>query len=135
MCAVYPSRFAVTPALGNLLPMSDESLEGVARGASSILEVVQEFERAGYGGQFAARADGEIECFTCHERMAASEVDSRQLRRLEGASDPDDMLALAALVCSKCGTRGTLVLNYGPTATAEDADVLRQLEPPPPPPA
>jgi hypothetical protein len=115
--------------------MSEESLEGVARGASSILEVVQEFERANYGGQFAARAGGEIECFTCHERMGAGEAESRQLRRLEGASDPDDMLAVAALVCARCGTRGTLILNYGPTATAEDADVLQQLEQPPPPPA
>ena len=115
--------------------MTDESLEGVARGASSILEVVQEFERAGYGGQFAARAGGEIECFTCHERMAAGEAEAGQLRRLEGASDPDDMLALAALSCSKCGTRGTLILNYGPAASPEDAAVLQQLEQPPPPPA
>jgi hypothetical protein len=115
--------------------MTDESLEGVARGASSILDVVQEFERAGYGGQFAARAGGEIECFTCKERTAAGDAETQQLRRLEGASDPDDMLALAALVCPKCGTRGTLILNFGPAASAEDADVLLQLEPPPPPPA
>ena len=115
--------------------MSDESLEGVARGASSILEVVQEFERAGYGGQFAARTNGEIECFTCHQLMAAQAADTRQLRRLEGASDPDDMLALAALVCANCGTQGALILNYGPAATPEDADVLQQLEQPPPPPA
>jgi hypothetical protein len=115
--------------------MSDESLEGVARGASSILEVVQEFERAGYGGQFAARANGEIECFTCHQLMPAQGADTRQLRRLEGASDPDDMLALVALVCANCGTQGSLILNYGPAATAEDAGVLQQLEQPPPPPA
>ena len=58
-----------------------------------------------------------------------------QLRRLEGASDPDDMLVLAAVVCPQCSTRGFLVLNYGPSASAEDAAILGQLEQPAPPPA
>ena len=43
-----------------------------------------------------------------------------ELRRLEGASDPDDMLAVVAVECANCGLRGSLVLNYGPTATEDD---------------
>jgi hypothetical protein len=110
-----------------------EGLEGVARDASTIINVLHSFEREGFTGQFAARADGVVECLTCKESSPASASDARALRRLEGASDPDDMLAVAALVCPRCGARGTLLLNYGPLAPAEDADVLRALQQPPPP--
>ena len=32
------------------------------------------------------------------------------------------------LVCPACGTRGTVVLGYGPSASQEDAAVLAALE-------
>jgi len=65
-------------------------------------------------------------------RNAATTVDAAavtmsSLRRLEGASDPDDMLAVVALTCPACGTDGTVVLGYGPNGTAEDGDVLKAL--------
>jgi hypothetical protein len=50
------------------------------------------------------------------------------LRRLEGASDPDDMLAVVALECGVCGVSGTMVLGYGPAASDIDGDVLRALQ-------
>jgi hypothetical protein len=56
--------------------------------------------------------------------MAAKDMPVLELRRLEGASDPDDMLAVVAVECRNCGLRGSLVLNYGPTATEEDEAVL-----------
>jgi hypothetical protein len=34
------------------------------------------------------------------------------------------MLAVVAVECPNCRLRGSLVLNYGPTATEEDAAVL-----------
>jgi hypothetical protein len=49
------------------------------------------------------------------------------LRRLEGESDPADMVAIVAITCPQCGRRGTMVLGFGPAATAEDADVLHEL--------
>ena len=52
---------------------------------------------------------------------------------MEGASDPDDMLALVAMTCPQCGARGTLVLAFGPMAPEADVDVLVRLEDPPPP--
>jgi hypothetical protein len=105
-----------------------ESLTGVARDASTITDVLRTFESDGFRGQFIAREDGLVECTACHERTAASTIAVAQVRRLEGASDPDDMLAVAALVCPSCGTRGTVVLGYGPVATIEDADVLFALD-------
>ena len=114
--------------------MSDESLEGVARGASTILEVVQEFDRAGYRRAIRGTRRRRNRVLHVSPSDGGQDADTRQLRRLEGASDPDDMLALAALVCAQCGTRGSLLLNYGPSASPEDAGVLDQLEQPPPPP-
>jgi hypothetical protein len=50
------------------------------------------------------------------------------MRRLEGASDPADMLAVFALTCPRCGTAGTLTLNYGPETTPGEVTVLQALE-------
>ena len=53
---------------------------------------------------------------------------SRQsVRRLEGASDPDDMVAIAAIVCPACATRGVLVLGFGPSSSLVDAETLQAL--------
>jgi hypothetical protein len=54
---------------------------------------------------------------------------------LEGASDPDDELAIAAIRCPQCQASGTLVLNYGPSASAADQLVYQELGPVPPPPS
>jgi hypothetical protein len=113
--------------------MPDNDLDGVARDASTILDVLRAFEQQGFTGQFAAREGGRVECLSCRRRSPAAEIELRQLRRLEGASDPDDMLALAALLCPLCGARGTLVLTYGPSAPDDDAAVLRGIEGSPPP--
>lgn len=93
----------------------------------TLREVLRGFEERGYTGQFAARDDATLECFTCRQRVKAAEAKADALHRLEGASDPADMLAVLALACPACGARGTAVLNYGPEATPEDAEVLREI--------
>jgi len=101
-----------------------DELDGVARGAETLLDVLGRFTQHGWSSQFAACAGGCVECESCRHIMAASDVPVLELRRLEGASDPDDMLAVVAIECANCGLRGSLVLNYGPTATEDDAAVL-----------
>jgi hypothetical protein len=101
-----------------------DDLDGVARGAETLLDVLSEFTRHGWSSQFAARAGGTVECESCHRSVAAADLPVLELRRLEGASDPDEMLAVVAVECPNCGRRGSLVLNYGPTATPEDSAVL-----------
>jgi hypothetical protein len=110
-----------------------ESLAGVARDATSIREVLDAFERHGFTVQMAARGDGEIECFSCHRRFDATDAEIYELRRLEGASDPDDELAIAAVRCYHCHALGTLVLTFGPSAPEEDQLVLERLAPAPTP--
>jgi hypothetical protein len=95
--------------------------------AVTLLSVLDHFAALGFTGQFDAQAGAVVRCLTCRQGTAAAEMDVEDLRRLEGASDPSDMLAVAAMRCPHCGARGTLVLNFGPEATAEDDDVLQAL--------
>jgi hypothetical protein len=107
-----------------------DDLDGVARGAQTLTDVLSEDSARGWSGQFVSRGDARIECETCHRSSPASEFAALALRRLEGASDPDDMLAVAAVECPECGARGSLVLNYGPLASDVDAAVLVALPTP-----
>ena len=104
-----------------------DDLPGVARGAETLLDVLADHSRQGWSTQFASREGATIECGACHHQVPAGDAPILELRRLEGASDPDDMLAVAALECPNCGRRGSLVLNYGPVATEEDSAVLLAL--------
>ena len=93
----------------------------------TIDEVLAGMEADGFGGQMAARAGGAVMCFSCREESPADEVTLCALHRIEGVSDPDDMLAVAALVCPRCGARATVVLGYGPEADPDESDVLAAL--------
>ena len=101
-----------------------DELDGVARDAETLLDVLARFTKEGWSSQFATLSGGIVECESCRQRTPAAELPVLELRRLEGASDPDDMLAVVAVECPNCRLRGSLVLNYGPTATEEDAAVL-----------
>ena len=90
-------------------------------------EIMSTMEAAGFSGQMAARPGGMILCFTCRQQSQASEFELQAQRRTEGASDPDDMLAVVGLLCPKCGAQGTAVLGYGPEADADDSEVLVHL--------
>jgi hypothetical protein len=95
---------------------------------TTLVEVVKAYEDDGYTGQFGAREEAMVICFACRRMTPAREVQLDKLRRTEGASDPDDMAAVGAVVCPHCGQKGTLVLHYGATATPEEDEVLRDLE-------
>jgi hypothetical protein len=98
-----------------------------ASDGTTLVEVVGRFEAEGFVGQFAPVADGRLRCLTCSAVVPAASVELGLMRRTEGASDPDDMVAVAGLVCPSCGARGTVALGYGPDAAAEDSDVLAAL--------
>ena len=105
--------------------------DGYSPDGTTLLDVIDALDAKGYAGQFMARDAAIVECATCHTRTPADKmVGDHRLYRLEGASDPDDMVAVAALRCPSCGTLGTLVLKFGPEASAIDAAVLRCLDVP-----
>jgi hypothetical protein len=95
---------------------------------TTLLDVLARYETAGFTGQFGARPGGLVRCYTCGRDHRPDHVELVSLRRLEGASDPDDMLGVAALRCPACATRGTAVLGYGPDSAPEDGELLLSLE-------
>jgi hypothetical protein len=94
----------------------------------TIVDVLAELEALGFVGQFVPRETAQVECLACHRVWPADETVFRHLRRLEGASDPADMVAVVGLACPACSHRGTAVLSYGPEASAVDTEVLARLE-------
>ena len=94
----------------------------------TILDVLTDLEAKGFVGQFVPRAGAEVDCLQCHQRWPADKTALRELQRLEGASDPADMVAVVGLQCPRCGHLGTAALSYGPEASAIDIEVLSRLE-------
>ncbi|MCU1359345.1 MAG: hypothetical protein JWN99_634 [Ilumatobacteraceae bacterium] len=91
---------------------------------TTLTEVLDGYAEGGFSAQFSVTDDARIECAACSTVSDPASVKMSSLRRLEGESDPDDMMAVVAVTCPACQTRGTLTLGYGPSSTSQDADVL-----------
>jgi hypothetical protein len=90
-------------------------------------EVLAGYVEAGYASDFDVTDEGRLECGACDAVSTPQDVTMSSLRRLEGESDPADMVAVVALTCPACGSQGTVVLGFGPMAAGPDADVLHGL--------
>lgn len=117
------------------LPERRSPAARVDGGPQTLSAILERLGAEGFTGQFAAREGATVLCFTCRTESPASALRVETLRRLEGQSDPDDLLVVVPLTCPHCGARGTLVLHYGPESTREEADVLLGLAEPQEPPA
>jgi hypothetical protein len=93
--------------------------------------VTSDLAERGWAEQATPLEDGLVRCENCHQTTPADEVAVDQVCRVEGASDPDDMAIVVALTCAHCDSHDSLVLKYGPEASAADADVLTGLPMPP----
>jgi hypothetical protein len=94
----------------------------------SLTGILAAFGDHGYRSGFHTRVDGSVECEECRHSHPPEHLHLEGLERLEGASDPDEMLAVCAIECPECGARGTLVLTYGPETTYEDGEVLTRIK-------
>jgi hypothetical protein len=107
------------PPLG--VPSDYETASGVLRNLAEV----------GVAEQFAPGATaGTLRCSACGSESAAQRFELLDERRLEGASDPDDMVLIVAARCPVCAAQGAVVLGYGPEASPEDSDVVRALRRP-----
>lgn len=104
--------------------------EQPARDSSSIFEILRDFQSDGFSADLFAEEGGDIRCGSCDAVTPAREVNVAELRRLEGASDPADMAAVVAATCPSCGSKGVMVVMYGPEASGADIDVLAGLATP-----
>lgn len=94
---------------------------------ATLLDVLEAYSEAGFNTSFSVTEDAQLQCGSCQAVCAPAEVQMDSMRRLEGASDPADMLAVVALTCPKCGAQGTASLGFGPVASGEDSDVFGAL--------
>ena len=94
----------------------------------SLLEVLAELRAEGFTYEFHSRPGGIVECGQCHAPHRADTLELLRFERLEGDSDPSEMLAVCAVSCPSCGIRGSLVLTFGPESTREDDEVLELLD-------
>ena len=94
---------------------------------ATLTAILEGYAQGGFDSSFGVTDASEVECHTCNVVSPASTVAMSSLRRLEGASDPDDMVAVVAITCPACGARGTAVLGFGPMATVQDSEVLKAL--------
>jgi hypothetical protein len=66
-------------------------------------------------------------CRSCGRRHLPERTNIAAVHRFEGPSSPEDEALLLALVCPRCGAKGTVVTGYGPIAAPEEAELLSAL--------
>lgn len=99
-----------------------------ASDASTLTEILDALSDDGYTSTFVADDDGVVVCRTCQRQVGPEDLPVEGLRRVEGASDPADMAVVLAVRCPACDAAGSIVVRYGPEATAGDAALLAQID-------
>jgi len=108
-------------------PTVDRPVPGAPSDNATLTEMINSLAEQGFVHQFTPVEGGAVECSQCSATVGAATLDLTSIRRLEGASDPDDMMSLVAARCPNCDALGTLVLGYGVNASVDDADISRAL--------
>ncbi|MFN8021304.1 MAG: hypothetical protein U0Q03_07230 [Acidimicrobiales bacterium] len=95
---------------------------------TTLTAVLDAYRASGFAGDFFAEEgpDGGaiVRCGRCASALDPRRLEAHSIRRLEGASDPADMMSVVATSCPVCGTDGTLVVGFGPMASAVDGEVF-----------
>lgn len=104
------------------------SRSGTPSDNTTLVAVINDLEAEGYTASFGARDGGRLHCSSCGQESQSGEFVVMTVRRLEGASDPDDQVLLIAATCPACGARGTAVFGYGPESSQVDAEAVGQLD-------
>jgi hypothetical protein len=101
------------------VPSDNDSLTGVLRDLAS-----DGFEASYRPAPESVEGRAAVVCGACGRATPAADLDLVAERRMEGASDPDEMLLAVAATCPACSTGGVIVLGYGPNASVEDSDIV-----------
>lgn len=108
--------------------MTDPDAPDESRGATTLLEVLAEAADAGFREQIVVTDDGHLRCTSCDTTVAVADFEVEGYHRLEGASDPADMLIVIWGTCSECGQGGVATIGYGPNAGPADDKALKALD-------
>ena len=107
-----------------------EPIPGAPSDNTTAVSEIDDLRAQGYGADLAVREGGVVCCRACDHCMEPEQLVVDVFRRLEGASDPDDMSAILALSCRDCGTKGLVMVAYGPNASADEGELLRRVKVP-----
>ena len=99
-----------------------------SRGATTLLEILDELQGLGFVHQFIAQSDGRVRCAPCSLAFDSADLVVSGYRRIEGASDAADMNLVVWGTCPGCAIGGVLTLGYGPNSSIEDEATLENLE-------
>jgi hypothetical protein len=119
--------------VGSSLPKEDRvSSEpthepGAPSDYTTLVEVLAAMAADGYAANVTVTEDGLLRCPACGTDSAPRQVSLDAMRRLEGASEPDEMQAALAVRCPTCATRGAVVVHFDPQSTAAESAVLNAL--------
>jgi hypothetical protein len=102
--------------------------DGVPNDNTTLLAVLDRLAGDGWNENMSVTADGQVRCPRCRTESDPGSVALDTIRRLEGASDPADMVAVLALTCPNCQAKGVVVANYGPEASEGDVILLNAIE-------
>jgi len=108
--------------------VQNQPASGAPSDNTTLTAILASLDEDGFGEQFVVREAAQVECLACRNTSPASSFVARRSRRLEGASDPDDMVNVVATTCPVCDVGGTIVLTYGVNASLEDGDVSLALD-------
>jgi hypothetical protein len=97
-------------------------------GGLTLLDALNAAAAEGFVHQFMIDQTGEIRCVSGEHRIKPDEITPVRWWRLEGPTDPDDMLMVTSFSCPRCGVRGSITLAYGPHASATDMAVATSLQ-------
>lgn len=84
----------------------------------------------GFAGEFVLEPEDippGLCCRSCGRRHLPERTTIAEVHRFEGPSSPEDEALLLALVCPRCGAKGTVVTGYGPLAAPDEAGLLAAL--------
>ena len=101
---------------------------GVPSDNTTLTSVLDELVGEGFTSSFVSRPGGRLLCTTCRGTVSADDLVPEQVRRLEGASDPDDEIVVVAAPCPRGGAHGSTALGFGPTASDDDVGVVAMLD-------
>lgn len=108
--------------------MSDRPEGTTPSDNTTLTQVLHDLGEDGWSGQLIPVVGGRVRCTNCDAVTEAGDLRVETERRLEGASDPDDMSLVIATTCPSCDTRSTIVLGYGPAGSDEDGDIVVALQ-------
>ena len=107
-----------------------EPVPGAPSDNTTAVAEIDDLRGQGYTEDFVVGEGGVIRCTSCRHEAPPAEVDVDVFRRMEGASEPDEMSAILAITCRECGAKGIVMVGYGPNASPDEGDLLLAVDTP-----